>query len=119
MGLHRRQSLLGNFVDPQERTNALCLFWCVYVLDRQWGLGTGLPFALADRDIDPELPEIVSFIYVCGVKEGTDPVTAFQYAIPEMPYQLRPSLLQNMGGTSPIRSPLKHHVADNRLASRP
>ncbi|KAK4148836.1 putative fungal-specific transcription factor domain protein [Chaetomidium leptoderma] len=58
MGLHRRQSLLGNFVDPQERTSALSLFWCMYALERQWGLGTGLPFSLADRDIDPELPEI-------------------------------------------------------------
>lgn len=60
MGLHRRQSLLENFADEKERTTALCLFWCVYVLDRQWSLGTGLSFALVDRDIDPELPEIVS-----------------------------------------------------------
>ncbi|KAL2140409.1 hypothetical protein VTI28DRAFT_3829 [Corynascus sepedonium] len=58
MGLHRRQSLLENFPDPKERTIALCLFWCIYVLDRQWSLGTGLSFALVERDIDPELPEI-------------------------------------------------------------
>ena len=62
MGLHRRQSLFDNFADPQERTTALCLFWCVYVLDRRWSFGTGLSFTLHDRDIDPDLPEIVSHI---------------------------------------------------------
>ncbi|KAK4187721.1 putative fungal-specific transcription factor domain protein [Podospora australis] len=57
MGLHRKESLFENFPDEKERMSALSLFWCVYVLDRRWGLGNGLPFALVDRDIDPELPE--------------------------------------------------------------
>ncbi|KAK3986937.1 hypothetical protein QBC44DRAFT_247160 [Cladorrhinum sp. PSN332] len=63
MGLHRKESLLPNFPDrdPQQQTAAVCLFWCVYTLDRRWSLGTGLSFALVGRDIDPELPEPVSF----------------------------------------------------------
>ncbi|KAK3320484.1 hypothetical protein B0T19DRAFT_477747 [Cercophora scortea] len=58
MGLHRRQSLLENFPDPDRRQEAVCLFWCVYVLDRRWSFGTSLSFALIDRDIDPELPQV-------------------------------------------------------------
>ena len=33
------------------------LFWCIYVLDRKWSFGTGLPFALQDSDMDTNLPE--------------------------------------------------------------
>ncbi|KAK4208929.1 putative fungal-specific transcription factor domain protein [Rhypophila decipiens] len=55
MGLHRKESLLEAFPDPQARASALSVFWCVYVLDRQFGLQNGLSFALVDRDIDPEL----------------------------------------------------------------
>ncbi|KAK3683302.1 hypothetical protein B0T22DRAFT_538430 [Podospora appendiculata] len=58
MGLHRRQSLFENFPDPGQRQAAVCLFWCVYVLDRRWSFGTSLSFALIDRDIDPALPQV-------------------------------------------------------------
>jgi regulator of sirC expression with transglutaminase-like and TPR domain len=37
------------------------VFWVIYVLDRRWSFGTSLSFALVDRDIDPELPEPVSY----------------------------------------------------------
>ncbi|PHH91912.1 hypothetical protein CDD83_9779 [Cordyceps sp. RAO-2017] len=57
MGLHRRKSLFDNFKDPDARRLATRVFWCVYVLDRRWSFGTSLSFALADRDIDPGLPE--------------------------------------------------------------
>jgi hypothetical protein len=60
MGLHRRKSLFDNFEDPESRRLATRVFWCVYVLDRRWSFGTSLPFALADRDIDPSLPEPAS-----------------------------------------------------------
>ena len=60
MGLHRKKSLLENFPDEKIRRLATRAFWCVYVLDRRWSFGTSLPFALGDRDIDPELPEPVS-----------------------------------------------------------
>jgi hypothetical protein len=33
------------------------LFWCIYVLDRKWSFGTGLPFAIQDTDMDTNLPE--------------------------------------------------------------
>ncbi|KAH6955610.1 fungal-specific transcription factor domain-containing protein [Ilyonectria sp. MPI-CAGE-AT-0026] len=57
MGLHRNQSLLDNFKDPDSRRLAIRVFWCVYVLDRRWSFGTSLSFALIDKDIDSELPE--------------------------------------------------------------
>jgi len=60
MGLHRKETLLEAFPDPQSRASAVSVFWCVYVLDRQFGLQNGLSFALVDRDIDPELVNAVS-----------------------------------------------------------
>jgi len=57
MGLHRKQSLVNNFKDAQERSHAVQIFWVVYQLDRRWSFGTSLSFALNDKDIDPELPE--------------------------------------------------------------
>ncbi|KAH8808471.1 fungal-specific transcription factor domain protein [Xylogone sp. PMI_703] len=59
LGLHRRDSLFRMFPDEEERADALRLFWAIYVLDRRWSFGTGLPFALQDADIDPTLPEPV------------------------------------------------------------
>ncbi|PVH71918.1 fungal-specific transcription factor [Cadophora sp. DSE1049] len=56
MGLHRRESLLHNFREENARDLAVRAFWCVYVLDRRSSFGTSLSFALADGDIDPELP---------------------------------------------------------------
>jgi len=60
IGLHRRQTLLEVFPNVEERSWALRLFWSIYVLDRRWSFGTGMPFALQDADIDPKLPEPVS-----------------------------------------------------------
>ncbi|KAF2622446.1 hypothetical protein BU25DRAFT_402429 [Macroventuria anomochaeta] len=57
MGLHRKQSLLDNFKDTEERELAVQVFWVVYELDRRWSFGTSLSFALNDRDIDTQLPE--------------------------------------------------------------
>lgn len=57
MGLHRKQSLLDNFKDAEERKLAVHVFWVVYELDRRWSFGTSLSFALNDRDIDTQLPE--------------------------------------------------------------
>lgn len=64
MGLHRRKSLFDNFEDLESRRLATRVFWCVYVLDRRWSFGTSLPFALADRDIDPGLPEPASTAFL-------------------------------------------------------
>lgn len=58
LGLHRRETYNGTtFVDPEERSAAIRTFWSVYVLDRRWSFGTGLPFALQEADIDPNLPK--------------------------------------------------------------
>lgn len=35
----------------------ILLFWAIYVLDRRWSFGTGMPFALQDSDIDPQVPK--------------------------------------------------------------
>jgi len=47
-------------MSPEDRDNAMLLFWSVYSLDRRWSFGTGMPFALQDSDLDPQLPRPVS-----------------------------------------------------------
>ncbi|KAL8673235.1 MAG: hypothetical protein Q9168_002347 [Polycauliona sp. 1 TL-2023] len=59
VGLHRNNILHRDFANPEERSWALKLFWSIFVLDRRWSFGTGLPFAIQDTDIDPSLPEPV------------------------------------------------------------
>ncbi|OQO05006.1 hypothetical protein B0A48_08025 [Cryoendolithus antarcticus] len=54
-GLHRRETY-DSMVDDASRSEALLLFWSVYVLDRRWSFGTGKPFALQDIDIDRQVP---------------------------------------------------------------
>lgn len=66
MGLHRRESLLKAFNNQAEYLAAAKLFWVIYALDRRWSFGTGMPFALQDADIDPSLPEPVSFSGQCS-----------------------------------------------------
>ncbi|KAK4543731.1 hypothetical protein LTR36_005376 [Oleoguttula mirabilis] len=56
MGLHRRETYEA-MQDESERSETILLFWSIYVLDRRWSLGTGMPFALQDADIDPQLPK--------------------------------------------------------------
>lgn len=57
LGLHRRDAFLKRVTDGAERTSVTKLFWSIYVLDRRWSFGTGMPFALQDDDIDDALPE--------------------------------------------------------------
>ncbi|KAJ5266474.1 hypothetical protein N7478_009282 [Penicillium angulare] len=47
----------GVFPGALEWIWASRLFWCIYVLDRKWSFGTGLPFAIQDSDMDTNLPE--------------------------------------------------------------
>jgi len=63
MGLHRRENQFSEFHDEQQQLWANKLFWCIYVLDRRWSFGTGLPFAFHDEDIDPDLPEPVGSLH--------------------------------------------------------
>jgi hypothetical protein len=59
LGLHRRETYETVFTDSEERSAVIRTFWSVYVLDRRWSFGTGMPFALQDSDIDPNLPKPV------------------------------------------------------------
>lgn len=59
LGLHRRETYATLFPDPDEQASAIRIFWSVYVLDRRWSLGTGMPFALQDADLDHNLPKPV------------------------------------------------------------
>ena len=58
-GLHRQEILFQTFPDEKERFWVTRLFWSIYILDRRWSFGTGMPFAIQDNDIDPTLPEPV------------------------------------------------------------
>ncbi|KAL2354080.1 fungal-specific transcription factor-like protein [Cryomyces antarcticus] len=57
MGLHRREVYDTMFTTDEERASAIRLFWAIYVLDRRWSFGTGMPFAMQDTDIDSQLPK--------------------------------------------------------------
>lgn len=56
LGLHRRETY-DAIQDDVDRTETMLLFWAIYVLDRRWSFGTGMPFALQESDIDPQLPK--------------------------------------------------------------
>jgi Fungal specific transcription factor domain len=62
IGLYRRGTLFKSFPDLEQRSWAIELIWCVYILDRRWAVGTGLPYALRQSDIDLDLPEPVSLL---------------------------------------------------------
>ncbi|KAF4504603.1 hypothetical protein G6O67_008036 [Ophiocordyceps sinensis] len=55
LGIHQKSGLM-RIQDEAERKNSLNSFWSAYVLDRRWGFATGLPFAVQDDEIDPQLP---------------------------------------------------------------
>lgn len=60
LGLHRQGTWLkagGVFPGELQSSWASRLFWCIYVMDRKWSFGTGLPFAIQDSDMDTNLPE--------------------------------------------------------------
>ena len=60
MGLHRHETVTKTYPDKNECCWALKVFWSIYVLDRRYSFGTGMPFAVPEADIDPSLPEPVS-----------------------------------------------------------
>jgi hypothetical protein len=62
IGLHRRDTLSSLFPNDADFRSAVRVFWAVYALDRRFSFGTGMPFAVQDSDLDPELPEPVSWI---------------------------------------------------------
>ncbi|KAL1637980.1 hypothetical protein SLS58_009097 [Diplodia intermedia] len=68
LGLHRRETYSTIFIEEDERAAAIRLFWSVYVLDRRWSFGTGMPFAFEDTDIDPNVPKPVSRVIAGHVR---------------------------------------------------
>lgn len=56
LGLHRHETY-EKITDPTERSRTVLLFWSVYILDRRFSFGTGMPFALQDTDVDPQVPK--------------------------------------------------------------
>ncbi|OJJ51535.1 hypothetical protein ASPZODRAFT_57563 [Penicilliopsis zonata CBS 506.65] len=62
LGLHCQEAWYkygGVFPGDLQWTWAVQLWWCIYLLDRKWSFGTGLPFAIQDSDMDGNLPEPV------------------------------------------------------------
>lgn len=56
LGLHRHETYEA-MSGPAERSEAKLMFWSVYILDRRFSFGTGMPFALQDTDVDPSVPK--------------------------------------------------------------
>lgn len=67
LGLHRRDALKVSFPIEDQWPDVSKVFWSVYILDRRWSLGTGLPFGIQDEDIDPNLPGPVSFLWYLSI----------------------------------------------------
>lgn len=60
LGWHLRTPHDDMLYNNTTRQHAIRLFWCIYIFDRRCSFNTGLPFAVNDSEIDPELPEPVS-----------------------------------------------------------
>ena len=58
LGLHRSETY--HIMTEEQRDSTMLLFWAIYSLDRRWSFGTGMPFALQESDLDPNLPRPVS-----------------------------------------------------------
>lgn len=70
--MHRREIITKLYPDDDDFCWALKIFWSIYVLDRRWSFGTGMPFAIQDADIDPTLPEPVCSIWFYQAGRNTD-----------------------------------------------
>lgn len=57
--LHGLGTSLTTNQEGDEGVRIIRLFWSIYILDRRWSLGTGLPFTLKESDIDTSLPKPV------------------------------------------------------------
>ncbi|OLN95985.1 Transcriptional activator protein acu-15-like protein 2 [Colletotrichum chlorophyti] len=66
MGIHQRTGLM-KIQSEDDRKNALNSFWSAYVLDRRWAFNTGLPYAVSDDEIDPELPMPEEYPYLVAM----------------------------------------------------
>ena len=76
LGMHRKSA--NNHAGDAETTDQLCcMFWSCYCLDRQTSIILGRPFAVADQDIDADLPvgldnesrkSLIPFTHICRLR---------------------------------------------------
>ena len=66
LGLHQKKGI-SKIQDEQEKKNTLLSFWSVYVLDRRWAFGTGLPYSVQDDEIDPTVPMPEGYPYLTAM----------------------------------------------------
>lgn len=73
LGFHNSTSLQQQFPSITQRQSAKRLLWCAYTLDRRWSFGTGLPFGIAESNIDydMEIPVRFTFPPVCYYTDKT------------------------------------------------
>jgi hypothetical protein len=64
LGLHQQETYEHHLSSNAERYRATVLFWSIYVLDRRWSFGTGLPFVIEELDIDTHLFKPVSPLHL-------------------------------------------------------
>lgn len=83
MGLHRHETITKTYPDKAECTLALRVFWSIYVLDRRYSFGTGMPFAVQDADIDPSLPDPVCTSSTIGAIMLTKKRIILRHTLPQ------------------------------------
>ena len=71
MGMHRQDSMIRSFPQADQLSDAINTFWSIYILDRRWSIGIGIPFIIQDDDIDSNLPKPVSHTLFCHVHPRT------------------------------------------------
>ncbi|KAG5983818.1 hypothetical protein E4U55_007050 [Claviceps digitariae] len=100
-GLHQKRGLM-NIRDDAERKNSLNSFWSAYVLDRRWAFGTGLPFAVQDDEIDPNLPLPEEFPFLVAMitysRVGAKVWRQVSHFGPVMARELRQEEIDNLDG---------------------
>lgn len=76
LGMHRKRPHVSSR-DAESEDHLRCIFWSCYCLDRQTSIILGRPFAVADQDIDAELPigtdndsqrSLTAFKHICRLR---------------------------------------------------
>jgi hypothetical protein len=73
MGLHRKRALTGSAEHMRDAEIRRRAFWSCYCLDRVTSIVLGRSFAIADRDINVELPSTGPEFWTLSHLEGPDP----------------------------------------------
>ncbi|KAF1941849.1 hypothetical protein EJ02DRAFT_376988 [Clathrospora elynae] len=73
MGLHRKRTLAGSQEHMRDAEIRRRAFWSCYCLDRVTSIVLGRAFAIADRDINVELPSTSPEFWTLTHQEALDP----------------------------------------------